>query len=111
MFVKSKKQDRVSKSSTESEYRAMSLACSEIIWLRGLLAELDFSETDPTPLHADNTSAIQIMVNPVYHERTKHIEVDCHSIRAAFEARVITLPHISTDLQIADIFTKAFPRH
>jgi hypothetical protein len=36
----------------------MSLACSEIIWLRGLLAELDFVETDPTPLHADNTSAI-----------------------------------------------------
>ncbi|RVX17831.1 hypothetical protein CK203_004214 [Vitis vinifera] len=54
----------------------MSLACSEIIWLRGLLAELDFSETDPTPLHADNTSAIQITTNPVYHERTKHIEVD-----------------------------------
>ena len=49
---KSKKQDRVSKSSTESEYRAMSLACSEIIWLRGLLVELDFFETDPTPLHA-----------------------------------------------------------
>ncbi|RVX16767.1 Retrovirus-related Pol polyprotein from transposon RE1 [Vitis vinifera] len=108
---KSKKQDRVSKSSTESEYRAMSLACSEIIWLRGMLAELDFSETDPTPLHADNTSAIQITANPVYHERTKHIEVDCHSIREAFEARVITLPHISTDLQIADIFTKALPRH
>ncbi|RVX06405.1 Retrovirus-related Pol polyprotein from transposon TNT 1-94 [Vitis vinifera] len=108
---KSKKQDRVSKSSTESEYRAMSLACFEIIWLRGMLAELDFSETDPTPLHADNISAIQITANPVYHERTKHIEVDCHSIREAFEARVITLPHISTDLQIADIFTKALPRH
>ena len=67
----------------------MSLACSEIIWLRGLLAKLDFSETDPTPLHVDNTSVIQITANPVYHERTKHIEVDCHSIRAAFEARVI----------------------
>ncbi|RVW89144.1 Retrovirus-related Pol polyprotein from transposon RE1 [Vitis vinifera] len=81
-----------------------------ISW-KSLLAELDFSETDPTPLHADNTSAIQIIANPVYHERTKHIEVDCHSIREAFEARVITLPHISTDLQIADIFTKALPRH
>ena len=106
---KSKKQGRVSKSSTESEYRVMSLACSKIIWLRGLLAELDFSKTDPTPLHADNTSAIQIMTNLVYHERTKHIEVDCHSICEAFKARVITLPHISTDLQIADIFTKALP--
>ena len=111
MFVKSKKQDRVSKSSTESEYQAMSLACFKIIWLQGLLAELDFSETDPTPLHADNTSAIQITANPVYHERTKHIEVDCHSIREAFEARVITLPHISTNLQVVDIFTKALPRH
>ncbi|KAF5479223.1 hypothetical protein F2P56_000066 [Juglans regia] len=55
---KSKKQDRVSKSSTESEYRLKSLVCSKIIWLRSLLAELDFTETDPTPLHANNTSAI-----------------------------------------------------
>jgi hypothetical protein len=89
----------------------MSLACSEIIWLRGLLAELDFSEIDHTPLHADNTNAIQITANPIYHERTKHIEVDRHFIREAFEARVITLPHIFTDLQIADIFTKALTRH
>ena len=55
---KSKKQDRVSKSSTESEYRAMSAACSEIVWLRGLLAEICFSQSSPTLLHANNTSAI-----------------------------------------------------
>ena len=87
----------------------MSLACSETIWLRGLFTELDFSVTDPTPLHNNNTSAIQITVNPVYHERTNHIEVDCHSIResSVFEARVNNLSHISTKLQIADIFTKA----
>ena len=106
---KSKKQARVSKSSTESEYRAMSAACSEITWLRGLLDELGFSQNDPTPLHGDNTSAIQIATNPVYHERTKHIEVDCHSIREALDSRIISLPHISTTLQIADIFTKAMP--
>ncbi|CAL8083802.1 unnamed protein product [Prunus armeniaca] len=61
---KCKKQDHVSKSSTEAEYRAMSAACSEIIWLRGLFTELGFSPLHPTPLHADNTSAIQIAANP-----------------------------------------------
>ena len=54
-----KKQDRVSKSSTEAEYRVMSTACSEIVWLRGLLEELGFPQTTSTPLHADNTSAIK----------------------------------------------------
>ena len=108
---KSKKQDRVSKFSMESKYRTMCLACSEIIWLWGLLAELDFSATDPTPLHADNTSVIQITANPIFHESTKHIEVDYHSIREAYDGHVITLPHISIDLQIADIFTKMLTHH
>ena len=62
---KSKKQARVSKSSTESEYHAMSTACSEIVWLCGILYKLGFSQPDPTPLYADNTSAIQIDTNTV----------------------------------------------
>ena len=106
---KSKKQAWVSKSSTESEYRAMSLACSKIIWLRGLLAELDFPQTEATPLYADNTSATQIAANPVFHERTKHIEVDCHSIREALDNRIVSLPHITLQLQLAHIFTKVVP--
>ena len=105
-----KKQDRVSKSSTEAEYRVMSTACSEIVWLRGLLEELGFPQTTPTSFHADDTSAIQIVTNPVFHECTKHIEVDCHSIRDTLESRVISLPHISSDLQVADVFTKAMTR-
>lgn len=104
---KSKKQDRVSKSSTEAEYRAMSTACSEVVWLRGLLAEIGFPQSSPTPLHADNTSAIQIATNLVYHERTKHIEVDCHYIREVVDKGVITLPHVSSDLQMAEAFTKS----
>ena len=107
---KSKKQARVSKSSTESKYRAMSAACSEIVWLCGLLTELGFSQSDSTPLYSDNTSVIQIATNHVYHERTKHIEVDFHSIREALDNRVISLPYVSTNLQIADVFTKAMTR-
>ena len=68
---KFKKQDKVSKSSTEAEYRAMSAACSEILWLHGLLLDLGFPQVHPTPLYADNTSTIPITENPVLHERTK----------------------------------------
>ena len=88
----------------------MFATCFEIIWLRGLLVELGFSQSDSTPLHTDNTSVIQIAVNPVYYERAKHIEVDCHSIRAALDTQVISLPHVSTNLQIADVLTKAMTR-
>jgi hypothetical protein len=76
----------------------------------GYLIHISFSQSNSTPLHADNTSAIQIATNLVYHERTKHIEVDCHSIREALDTRVIFLPHVSTDLQIVDVFTKAMTR-
>lgn len=107
---KCKKQDKVSKSSTEAEYRAMSNACSEIVWLRGFLSDLGFTQSQTTPLYADNTSAIRITENPVFHERTKHIEVDCHFIRDEYVRDTISLPHISTGLQIADIFTKGLPR-
>jgi len=110
---KSKKQSRVSKSSTESEYRAMSSACSKIVWLRGLLDELSVPQLTPTHLHADNTNAIQIAANLVFHERTKHIKMDCHSICESFTRQEITLLHISTEHQTANVFTKALfrPRH
>ncbi|GAV60636.1 hypothetical protein CFOL_v3_04165, partial [Cephalotus follicularis] len=77
---KCKKQERVSKSSIEAEYRAMSAACSEINWIRGLLAKLGYPQTRPTPLHVDNISAIHITENPVYQECAKYIKVDCHYI-------------------------------
>ncbi|KAM3283342.1 hypothetical protein P3S67_026987 [Capsicum chacoense] len=88
----------------------MSTACSEIVWLRGLLAEIEFPQSNPTLLHADNTSSIQIATNPVNHKRTTHIEVDCHFIREAVDKGVITLPHVSSDLQIDDAFTKLMAR-
>ncbi|XP_047256351.1 uncharacterized mitochondrial protein AtMg00810-like, partial [Capsicum annuum] len=70
---KSKKQDVVSRSSTEAEYRAMAVTTCEIIWLRWLLADMGVHISMPTPLHCDNKSAVQIAKNSVFHERTKHI--------------------------------------
>ncbi|PNX79877.1 hypothetical protein L195_g035867 [Trifolium pratense] len=69
------------RSSTESEYRALADTTSEILWLRWLLADLETSQSSPTNLYCDNRSAIQIAHNDVFHERTKHIEIDCHFIR------------------------------
>ncbi|RDX64444.1 Copia protein, partial [Mucuna pruriens] len=101
---KCKKQDSVSKSSTEAEYRIMFAACSKIIWLHGLLIKLEFPQVQPTLLHVD--SDIQIIANPIYHERSKHIKVNRHSIREAYDCRVINLPHVLTSVQTTDIFTK-----
>lgn len=84
----------------------MSTVCSKIAWLRGLLAELGFPHTDLTPLRANNTSVIQIATNSIYNERTKHIEMNCHSIREELDTRVISLPHVPSNHQIADMFTK-----
>ena len=88
----------------------MSTDSSKIVWLYGLLEELGSPQTTSTPLHANNIGAIQIATNPVFYECNKNIEVDCHSIRDSLESRVISLPHISFDLQVADIFTKAMTR-
>lgn len=85
---KCKKQDRVSKSSTKTEYRAMSTSCSEVVRLSGLCAELGISQLQSTHLYGDNT--IQIMANSMYYERTKHIEIHCHYIMDAYDSRVIT---------------------
>lgn len=75
----------------------MSTTFSEIVWISVLLLEIGIPQSNPTPLHADNTSAIQIAINPVYHEWTKHIEVNSHYICELVDKRVITLPHVSSD--------------
>lgn len=103
---KSKKQSVVARSTAEAEYRAMAHATAEIIWLRWLLSDLGVPQSSSTRLYCDNRSAIQIAHNTVFHERTKHIELDCHFVRHHLQFGSISLPFVSSVLQLADFFTK-----
>ncbi|PKU66662.1 Retrovirus-related Pol polyprotein from transposon TNT 1-94 [Dendrobium catenatum] len=102
-----KKQSTIARSSTEAEYRALAAAAADLTWTRQLLQELGRPQIHPTQLFCDNTSAIALANNPVFHARTKHIEVDCHYIRECIKNKSIQVHHISTKDQLADIFTKA----
>jgi len=106
---KSKKQGTVSRSSSEAEYRAMAQAASEVTWLVRLLEELGLHKLTPVQLHCDNQSAIHIAKNPVFHERTKHIEIDCHFTRDKVLEGLLQLSYLPTSEQLADILTKVLP--
>ena len=106
---KSKKQAVVSRSSAESEYRAMAHTTSELVWISYLLHQLGIESSGVMQLWCDNRAAIHIATNPVFHERTKHVEVDCHFIRQKLLEGVIDLKHIRTREQLANLFTKALP--
>ena len=75
---KCKKQQVVSRSSTESEYRAMATVTNEIVWLIALLKTFGYTHKHPVSLYCDSKATLYIVTNPVFHERTKHIEIDCH---------------------------------
>ncbi|XP_019457669.1 PREDICTED: uncharacterized protein LOC109358057 [Lupinus angustifolius] len=106
---KTKKQNTVSRSSSEAEYRTLgSLAC-ELQWLSYLFNDLHLPLSHPTPVYCDNRSAIYLAHNPVFHERTKHIEIDCHVIREKIQKGLIHLLPISSSDQLAYAFTKPLP--
>ncbi|CAN0874921.1 Retrovirus-related Pol polyprotein from transposon RE1 [Linum grandiflorum] len=107
---KSKKQSTVSRSSSEAEYRALAHLVCEVQWLAGLLNELGVHIPMPMTVYCDNKSAIHIAENPVFHERTKHIEIDCHVTRDRIKTGMIKLQHVNTEMQLADLFTKAMHR-
>ncbi|CAO2825118.1 unnamed protein product [Amaranthus hypochondriacus] len=106
---KSKKQSTVSRSSSEAEYRAMASAASEVTWAVRLLEELGVCNLKPVTLHCDNMSALNIAHNPVLHDRTKHIEIDCHFTREKVMDGLLQLTYLPTSSQLADVFTKILP--
>ena len=103
---KSKKQSTLSKSSTEAEYRALASVTSEVIWILKVLKDLNLEKFLPVPLHCDSNSAIKVAANPVFHERTKHLEIDLHFVREKILKGVVKTVKVDSANQIADILTK-----
>ena len=95
----------VSRSSVESECRAMASVISEVVWMIALLKDFVFLHKRPALLYCDSKAALYIAANPVFHEITKHIEIDCHFIGEKIQAGVIKTFHISTKHQLAYLFT------
>jgi len=103
---KSKKKPTISRSSSEAEYRALATTTCELQWLSYLLQDLHLPLSESETLYRDNKYVLQIESNQVSHERTKHIEIDCHLVHEKLNSGILKLLPITSVMQVADIFTK-----
>lgn len=87
----------------------ISQTASELTWIVRLLEELGLTNLKPVSLYCDNQSAIPISKNPIFHERTKHIDIDCHFTREKIVDGLLKLSHVPTTSQLADVLTKILP--
>ncbi|KAM2020888.1 hypothetical protein ACFX16_042974 [Malus domestica] len=102
---RSKKQNVVARSTAEAEYRGMAHGICELLWLRILLTEIGFKPRETMLLYCDNQAAREIANNPVQHDRTKHVEVDRHFIKEKLDVKLIDIPYVRSEDQLADVLT------
>ncbi|CAL2226755.1 unnamed protein product [Prunus armeniaca] len=101
-----KKQAAVSRSSTEAEYHALANCAADIAWIRQIMCDLHMTLPEAPIIHSDNMSALALSVNPVFHSRIKHLEIDYHFVRERVQCRDLVVQYIPTDGQVADILSK-----
>ncbi|GKB89218.1 hypothetical protein Tco_0961490 [Tanacetum coccineum] len=102
-----KKQTIMENSTTEAEYVVVANCCGQVLWIQNQMMDYGFNFMN-TKIHIDNESTICIVKNPVYHSRTKHIEIQRHFIRDCYEKRLIYVIKIHIDSNVADLLTKGF---
>ncbi|KAL0320346.1 UNVERIFIED_CONTAM: Retrovirus-related Pol polyprotein from transposon RE1 [Sesamum radiatum] len=107
---KTKKQPTIARSTTEAEYRSLGATACELRWISFLLQDFRLPFSVPIPLYCDNQAATHIVANPMFHERTKYLEIDCHLVRDLYKTGFLFPSHISGQAQLADMFTKLLPR-
>jgi hypothetical protein len=105
----SKRQNTMSRSSAEAEYRVVANGVAEATWLRQLFSELHAPPRRAMLVYCDNISAVYMSSNPVQHQRTKHIEIDLHFMRERVAIGHVRVLHVLTSTQYADIFAKGLP--
>jgi hypothetical protein len=105
----SKRQNIISCSSVEAEYRTVANGVAEACWLRQLLQELHAPLSKSTLVYRDNVSAVYLSTNPVQHQHTKHVEIDLHFVWERIAIIDVRVLHVPTTSQFADIFTKGLP--
>jgi hypothetical protein len=106
----SKRQGAISLSSCEAEYYASSQAAMEVAWLRSFLEEIGMPQEDPITVGSDSQSALNLIGNPVYHEKSKHIGIRYHYVREQVSQKQVEFVYVPTEFQVADSLTKAVPR-
>ena len=106
----SKRQASVALSTVEAEYMALSQATQEAVWLQRLLEEVGESTKEGTRIMQDNQGAIATVQNPVFHRRTKHIQIRYRHVREAMAKGIVRLIYCPMKEMLADIFTKTLAR-